>query len=169
IEKEVLPALVERTVERFGHVYTELVENRAYVEQVASSEEARFAGTLRQGVTLFETEIGKAAGGQKPRGDVVFKLHDTFGFPKELTSELAAEAGFEIDDERFEALMEEQRGRGKRSAQNGRVEEELAAVAGEAGTSEFVGYQTLESDGRLLALIGPGGRGPGATGGGGGG
>ena len=163
IETEVMPALVARTVERFGDAFPELVENRAYVEQVASSEEARFAGTLRQGMTLFETEIEIAAGARKLPGDVVFKLHDTFGFPKELTSELAAEAGLEIDDERFEALMEEQRGRGKRSAQNVRVEEELAAVAGEAGTTEFVGYQTLGSDGRLLALIGPAGREPVAT------
>ena len=114
IEQEVMPALVERTVERFGHVYPELVENRAYIEQVASSEEERFAGTLRQGMTLFETEIGKAAGTRRLPGDVVFKLHDTFGFPKELTSELAAETGLEIDEERFEELMEEQRGRGKR-------------------------------------------------------
>ena len=90
----------------------------------------------------------------------MFKLHDTFGFPKELTSELATEAGFEIDDERFEALMDEQRERAKRSAKNVRVEEELATVAVEAGATEFVGYQTLESDGRLLALIVPGGRKP---------
>jgi alanyl-tRNA synthetase len=163
IERDVMPPLVERTVELFGHAHPELVENRAYVEQVASSEEGRFAGTLRQGMTLFETEIEKAAGAKRLPGDVVFKLHDTFGFPKELTSELAAEAGLEIDDERFEALMDAQRERAKRSAKNVRAEEELATVAGEAGTTEFVGYQTLESDGRLVALIGPGGREPVAT------
>ena len=163
IERDVMPALVERTVELFGHAHPELVENRAYVEQVASSEEGRFAGTLRQGMTLFETEIEKAAGAKRLPGDVVFKLHDTFGFPKELTSELAAEAGLEIDEERFEALMNAQRERAKRSAKNVRAEEELATVAGEAGTTEFVGYQTLESDGRLVALIGPGGREPVAT------
>jgi alanyl-tRNA synthetase len=163
IERDVMPPLVERTVELFGHAHPELVENRAYVEQVASSEEGRFAGTLRQGMTLFETEIEKAAGAKRLPGDVVFKLHDTFGFPKELTSELAAEAGLEIDEERFEALMDAQRERAKRSAKNVRAEEELATVAGEAGTSEFVGYQTLESDGKLVALIGPGGREPVAT------
>ena len=163
IERDVMPPLVERTVELFGHAHPELVENRAYVEQVASSEEGRFAGTLRQGMTLFETEIEKAAGAKRLPGDVVFKLHDTFGFPKELTSELAAEAGLEIDEERFEALMDAQRERAKRSAKNVRAEEELATVAGEAGTTEFVGYQTLESDGRLVALIGPGGREPVAT------
>jgi len=163
IERDVMPPLVERTVELFGHAHPELVENRAYVEQVASSEEGRFAGTLRQGMTLFETEIEKAAGAKRLPGDVVFKLHDTFGFPKELTSELAAEAGLEIDEERFEALMDAQRERAKRSAKNVRAEEELATVAGEAGTTEFVGYQTLESDGRLVALIGPRGREPVAT------
>ncbi len=163
IERDVMPPLVGRTVELFGHAHPELVENRAYVEQVASSEEGRFAGTLRQGMTLFETEIEKAAGAKRLPGDVVFKLHDTFGFPKELTSELAAEAGLEIDEERFEALMDAQRERAKRSAKSVRAEEELATVAGEAGTTEFVGYQTLESDGRLVALIGPGGREPVAT------
>ncbi len=160
IEREVMPALVERTVDMFGHIYPELVENRAYVEQVASSEEGRFAGTLRQGMTLFETEVGTAAAGKQLPGDVVFKLHDTFGFPKELTRELAAESGLEIDDERFEALMAEQRERAKRSAKKVRAEEELATVAGEAGKTEFVGYQTLEADGRLLALLGPRGREP---------
>ena len=160
IERDVMPPLVERTVELFGHAHPELVENRAYVEQVASSEEGRFAGTLRQGMTLFETEIEKAAEAKRLPGDVVFKLHDTFGFPKELTSELAAEAGLEIDEERFETLMDAQRERAKRSAKNVRAEEELATVAGEAGTTEFVGYQTLASDGRLVALIGPGGREP---------
>ncbi len=160
IEREVMPSLVERTVRLFGGAYPELVENRAYVEQVASSEEGRFAGTLRQGMTLLETEVVKASGGTQLPGDIVFKLHDTFGFPKELTRELAAESGLEIDDERFEALMGEQRERAKRSAKKVHAEEALATVAGEAGKTEFVGYQTLESDGRLLALLGPHGREP---------
>ncbi len=157
IERHVMPALVERTVEMFGHAYPELVDNRAYVEQVASSEEARFAGTLRQGMTLFETEAGRASGGRLP-GDVVFKLHDTFGFPKELTEELAADAGLEVDAEAFEGLMAAQRERAKRSAKKVRAEEELASIASEAGRTEFVGYQGLASDARLIALLDAGGR-----------
>jgi alanyl-tRNA synthetase len=175
IEGEVMPPLVERTVEIFGSAYPELVENRAYVEQVASSEESRFAGTLRQGLTLLETEVERVDALVRPptveaktevhspkilSGDVVFKLHDTFGFPKELTRELASEAGLEIDDDRFDALMAEQRERAKASAKKLPAEEELAAVAGEAGKTEFVGYETLASDGRLLALLGPNGRTP---------
>jgi alanyl-tRNA synthetase len=158
IQTEVMPALVARTVERFGQAHPELVENRAYVEQVAASEEARFTGTLRQGMTLFEAEMDKAEASERLPGDVVFKLHDTFGFPKELTRELAAETGVEIDDERFEALMAEQRERAKHAAKKGRAEEELIEVVGHAGKTEFVGYRTLASDGTMLALLGPSGR-----------
>jgi alanyl-tRNA synthetase len=157
IQRDVMPPLVDRTIERFGHAHPELVENRSYIEQVVTSEEERFAGTLRQGMTLFEAEIGKVAQTRRLPGDVVFMLHDTFGFPKELTRELAAETGLEIDEARFDELMAEQRER-SRSAAKGRAEEQLAEVAAEAGKTEFVGYQTLESDGTVLALIGPGGR-----------
>jgi alanyl-tRNA synthetase len=151
IETDVMPRLVETTVREFGGAYPELVENRAYVEQVASSEEERFSGTLRQGMTLFGSEAASAKG--RLSGDVVFKLHDTFGFPRELTAELAAEAGLELDDARFDQLMAEQRDRGKKAAKQERTGEELAAVAADAGRTEFVGYQTLESDGRLLAVL----------------
>ena len=158
IERDVMPALIERTVALFGEAYPELVENRAYIEQVATSEEERFASTLRQGMTLFEGEVERAEGSDRLPGDVVFKLHDTFGFPKELTRELAEDAGLQIDDERFEVLMADQRERAKAAAKTGRAEEELATVAADSGKSEFVGYQTLESDGRLVALLGPDGR-----------
>ena len=156
IEQEVMPRLVATTAERFGDAFPELIENRAYVEQVAASEEERFAGTLRQGMTLFETEVAKAEGTLP--GDVVFKLHDTFGFPKELTRELVQDAGLSIDEERFEALMAEQKERAKKAAKKGRQGEDLAEVATSAGRSEFVGYQTLEADGRVLAVLADSGR-----------
>ncbi len=158
IEKDVMPPLIERTTELFGDAYPELVENRAYVEQVASSEEERFAATLRQGMTLFEGEADKTPTGGTLAGDVVFKLHDTYGFPKELTRELAAEAGLDVDDARFDELMAEQRGRAKRAAKKGRAEEDLAAVAAEIGRTEFVGYEHLEADGTLRALLTGAGR-----------
>jgi alanyl-tRNA synthetase len=156
IEREVMPSLVGTTVEHFGDAYPELIENRAYVEQVAASEEERFAGTLRQGMALFESESAGARG--RLSGDVVFKLHDTFGFPRELTAELATEAGLELDESRFDELMAEQRERAKRAAKRGRTGEDLARVAAETGRTEFLGYQTLESDGRVVALLGEAGR-----------
>ncbi|MGE5461346.1 MAG: alanine--tRNA ligase, partial [Solirubrobacterales bacterium] len=158
IEREVMPSLVERSVELFGDAYPELVENRSYVEQVTASEEERFASTLRQGMTLFETEVeGAKRTGTLP-GDVVFKLHDTFGFPKELTRELVEDAGLSLDDERFETLMAEQRDRAKKAAKKGRLGADLVEVAASAGRSEFVGYGVLETDARILALLSDAGR-----------
>jgi alanyl-tRNA synthetase len=158
IERDVMPSLVARSVELFGDAYPELVENRAYVEQVTASEEDRFASTLRQGMTLFETEVeGAKRTGTLP-GDVVFKLHDTFGFPKELTRELVEDAGLSLDDERFETLMAEQRDRAKKAAKKGRLGDDLAEVAASAGRSEFVGYGALEADARVLALLSDVGR-----------
>src|SRR5262245_24719737 len=91
IEGGVLHPLIAVVVEQMGGAYPELVENRAYIASVGESEGERFGGTVQPGVTLFESEIGKTSGEKRLPGDVVFKLHDTFGFPKELTRELAAE------------------------------------------------------------------------------
>jgi alanyl-tRNA synthetase len=145
--------LTDRTVELFGEAYPELVENRVQVKQVAASEEERFAGTLRQGMTLLEAEVDTAKRAGVLSGDVVFKLHDTFGFPKELTRELLQDAGLTIDEERFETLMAEQRDRARRAAKKERVEDDLAEVASSAGPTQFLGYQTLEAEGRLVAVL----------------
>jgi alanyl-tRNA synthetase len=153
IEGPVVEHLADRTVELFGDAYPELVENQAQVTRVAASEEERFAGTLRQGMALLEAEIDKARRAGVLSGDVVFKLHDTFGFPRELTRELLEDAGLSIDEERFESLMAEQRDRARRAAKKEQVEDELAEVASSAGPTRFLGYQTLEAEGRLVALL----------------
>jgi alanyl-tRNA synthetase len=162
IEQDVMPRLIERTVELFGDAYPELIENRAYVEQVATSEEERFAATLRQGMTLFEEQVERVPTIENQLRvfppEVMFKLHDTYGFPKELTRELAEDAGLEIDEARFDELMAEQRDRAKRAAKRGRAEDELAGVASQAGKTEFVGYERLEADGTVVGLLGGGGR-----------
>ena len=153
IEGDVMPKLVTTTVEMLGDAYPELVENQAYIEQVATSEEERFAGTLRQGMTLFEAETEKAKPSGVLPGEVVFKLHDTFGFPKELTRELVEDAGLTVDLDRFEVLMAEQKDRAKKAAKKERLGEDLAEVASAAGRTEFVGYEGLEADGRVLGLL----------------
>ncbi len=153
IERDVLAPLVDRTAELFGDAYPELVENRSYAQQVAGSEEERFTATLRQGMSLFDDEIRRASGAGSLSGDVVFKLHDTFGFPKELTRELAEDAGLVIDEARFDQLMGEQRDRGKGSAKKDRAEEELAAVATETGRTEFVGYEHLDAEASIRAIL----------------
>jgi alanyl-tRNA synthetase len=160
IEGEVMPPIIERTVEMFGDAYPELVENRAYVAQVAMSEEERFGATLRQGMEQFLAVPTINQPGSVFPPEIAFKLHDTYGFPKELTRELAEEQGVLFDEERFEALMAEQRERAKAAARRGRAEEELVAVAGEAGRTEFVGYERLDADATLVALLDEGGRAP---------
>ena len=156
IERPVMERLAETTIELMGDAYPELRENRAFVLQVATSEEERFAATLRQGMVLFEQEVERAAASAERRlpGDVAFKLHDTFGFPRELTRELAEDAGLAVDWDRFDQLMEEQRRRAREAARKVAVGVDVRAVP----PTEFVGYERLEEEGRIVALLDPEGR-----------
>jgi alanyl-tRNA synthetase len=144
----VLPPLVELTIERFGHVYPELRENAAFALQVAGSEEERFSATLRQGMTVFEEARGRASAGRMS-GDDAFKLSDTFGFPLQLTEELAAEAGLEVDTDRFGELLEEQRRRARDAAKKVAIGIDAGAVP----PTTFVGYTDLEADGHVVGLL----------------
>jgi alanyl-tRNA synthetase len=148
IEGPFTERLVNATVETLGDAYPELAENRALILQVAGSEEERFASTLRQGLAFFERPAEKGA---PPAfsGDDAFKLHDTFGFPRELTEELADEAGLEVDWTRFDQLMQEQRERARRAVKQAASGAELADVS----PTEFVGYQHLETDTRIERLL----------------
>ncbi len=148
IEGGVMEPLVRRTVEQMGDVYPELRENEAFVLQVATSEEDRFVATLRQGLHLFEEATGRATA-RVFSGDDAFKLSDTFGFPLQLTEELAADAGLSVDVDRFGELLEEQRRRARGSAKKVPIGLDGGAVP----PSEFVGYQRLESEGRIVALL----------------
>jgi alanyl-tRNA synthetase len=142
--------IVDAVVATFGAAYPELRDNEAFVRQVAGSEEERFAGTLRQGLVLFEDAKGRAERGRMT-GDDAFKLSDTFGFPLQLTEELAAEAGLTVDTDRFAELLEEQRDR----ARAGAKKVPIGLDAGAAPPSAFVGYDTLESDATVLTLLDP--------------
>ncbi len=156
VDRPVVRALAAKTIELMGDAYPELRANQAFVLQVAASEEERFVATYRQGMTLFEGEVAKAkdAGTGVLSGEAAFRLHDTFGFQEQLTTELAAEEGLTVDQEGFARLMEEQRRRAKDSAKKGDFAEgALGEVAASAGATEFVGYETLEADGVLAGLV----------------
>ena len=114
------------------------------------SEEERFAATLRQGLVLFEDAKGRATEG-RVSGDDAFKLSDTFGFPLQLTEELAAEAGLTVDTDRFAQLLEEQRRRARDAAKK----VPIGLDAGAAPPSTFVGYDTLAADATLVSLLDP--------------
>ena len=147
---EVLRPLVAVVVDGFGEAYPELVENRAFIEQVLGSEEDRFSATLRQGMVLFEEARGRAEGGQVTGPDA-FKLSDTFGFPIELTVELAADAGLSVDEQAFRDLLEEQRARARAAVKK----VEIGLDAGAVPPSEFVGYGQPEAESPIAMLLDP--------------
>jgi alanyl-tRNA synthetase len=160
VERPVMDRLVETTLQLMGDAYPELKANKAFILQVAASEEERFAATLRQGLVTLEQSIGSGAqrAGAVP-GDVAFKLHDTYGFPLELTLELAAEQGLGVDIEGFTRLMDEQRRRAQLAARKGGpAEAVLGEIARTAGPTEFLGYEKLSSEGHVVGLAQDGSR-----------
>jgi alanyl-tRNA synthetase len=148
IEGAVMEPMVEIVQAQFGDAYPELRENLAFVKQVTSSEEERFSATLRQGLTLLGEEIGKIAG-TTLAGDVAFKLSDTFGFPLQLTEELAADAGLSVDTERFGVLLDQQRKRARDAARKVPIGLDTGAVP----PTTFVGYGQPEAEGSIVALL----------------
>jgi alanyl-tRNA synthetase len=167
VDRPVLGELIEKTVETMGGAYPELVANESFILQVAASEEERFGATYRQGIQLFSSQVdarkGKRSGSSVFPGDAAFRLHDTYGFPIESTIELAAEEGLAVDTDEFARLMEEQRTRAREARKTGGgagepSEEALAELAQVVGPSEFLGYESLTAEGRLMGLVRGGGR-----------
>ena len=156
VERPVMNRMVEKTVELMGEAYPELRANEPFVLQVAASEEERFGATYRQGITLFEAEAeaATASGSGVFPGDAAFRLHDTFGFQLENTLELAAEQGLAVDTDGYARLMDEQRQRARDARKHGDATEgPLGEIAAAAGPSEFLGYERLSADGRLVGLV----------------
>jgi len=159
VEHAVLPVVCARVVDTLGEPWPELVAQRSLIEQVVASEEDSFSRTLRQGSALLDTAIRqtRAAGGTTLPGDTAFQLHDTYGFPYELTLEAAEEAGLEVDADRFGVLMEDQRRRAKEARKELTADlrrlEAYRDLAGRHGRTVFVGYDNTSADGRILGLL----------------
>ena len=141
--------LVAPLAEEMGGAYPELPKARAHVEKVLRKEELRFAETLDQGMEILEAAISELSGRQIP-GEVVFKLYDTYGFPVDLTADIARERGLEIDEEGFEAAMAEQRDRARAASKFAASAEGAIRTDAE---SEFSGYEGTESSGEIAALF----------------
>lgn len=148
MEPPFLRRFAERAIELMGDAYPELVERRESILRVAHTEEERFNRTLDQGLVLVDEAIAKAEdeGTQTFPGAVAFLLHDTYGFPVEVTREIAEERGLTLDLKDFEAAMESQRRRA-RSAQKGgdELQEVIVRFARDtAHPTEFKGYEREE-------------------------
>jgi len=150
--------LVSITIEAMGPQYPELELERSRIHAVAEAEEDAFRETLRTGTAIFDTAVQRTRerGASAISGDDAFKLHDTYGFPIDLTLEMATEAGLVVDEDGFRRLMSEQRERAKADAKAKKVGHDAAtyrAVADVAGRSEFIGYETTTGEATLKGLL----------------
>lgn len=153
-----LPLLLPVSVERMKNSYPELEAGFDRISQIAYAEEEAFRRTLASGTTILDTAVArtKASGGRTLAGDEAFALHDTYGFPIDLTLEMASEQGLEVDREGFTRLMQEQRDRAKADAKakkgghaNTEVWKDLRAI----GATDWRAYQELRSDAKVLGLV----------------
>jgi len=149
--------LIDTVIERWGAPYPELVDNAELIRGIVASEEERFSATLRQGLAFLTEAMERArAGGETVLdGTEAFTLHDTYGFPYELTSEIVAESGLEVDHEAFEAAMEAQRERGRAAVKDeswsfGSAFDDMARTA---GATEFLGYSADEAESTVVGIV----------------
>ena len=152
VEVPVMGGMVDAVVEVMEEAYPDLARNHGYVRDVIDREEQRFRQTLRTGQAILDGRMAGLAPGQPIDGDVAFLLHDTYGFPLEVTVEIAAERGVEVDTEGFAAAMSKQQERA-RSARSVAAADDVApfvALLSAAGPTEFTGRAELASVGEVL-------------------
>ncbi len=158
-EDRVLPELMPVSRDAMSPTYPHLVTDWERISQVAFAEEDAFRKTLQAGTQIFDTAAYdvKQSGGSSLSGERAFQLHDTYGFPIDLTLEMAAEQGLQVDEEGFRGLMAEQRERAKADARAKKGTHGdtgvYRAVLDEHGPTEWLAYETLETESRPLALL----------------
>ncbi len=154
VNDAVLPRLTTACIDTMGDAYPDLAANGDFVTGIIEREEGSFRATLTRGVALLEETF--AASPAKVPGDVAFKLHDTFGFPVEVTQEMAAERGIGVDLITFGTLMEEQRTRAKEAGKKGDVyanRTRFQQILDDYGPTEFVGREEMEAKATVLAVV----------------
>ena len=152
LDQPFLTQVAEVVLERFRDVYHELSENSDFILRVIGLEEERFSRTIDTGLPILESELRNTL--HSLPGSSVFLLYDTYGFPPELTAEIAREQGLEVDLDAFEAEMEERREQSRSSqAFTGSMEMLTAYESLGIGTTNFVGYQLLEQETQVAALL----------------
>ncbi|RUM45630.1 MAG: alanine--tRNA ligase [Hydrogenimonas sp.] len=146
--------LVDVLVEIMGGHYTYLAEKKETVKQLMQLEEERFFATISAGIELFEKELANTK--KLFSGAVAFKLYDTYGFPLDLTQDMLKDKGIDVDIAEFERLMQEQRSRAKaawKGSGDAKVEGDFKALLEAFGKNNFVGYESLTAESKVLALL----------------
>ena len=152
MELPFLYKLVDVIVENYGEAYPDLVKNKAKIVDTIKKEEERFAKTLDRGYKMLDEFIEAK---KDIDGESAFRLYDTYGFPLELTKEIALENSLNVDEEGYKVAMQEQKDRAKAAAAKISVTGDMkyAKVEKEVGSTEFVGYTENECDAKILATI----------------
>jgi len=159
VHEPVLGSFAEVVRDAMAPSYPELVTDFERISAVVRAEEEAFLATLSAGSRIFDTAVAETrkAGQAVLPGDRAFQLHDTFGFPIDLTLEMAAEAGLDVDQDRFRTLMEEQRTRAKTDAAKHKVSHGDATiyrtVLDTHGGTEFLGYTELAAEATVVGLL----------------
>lgn len=161
INRPFLHELVEPIADLMGEAYPEVKERAGYIGQVIRQEEERFLATLSEASRVAQDIVNrlKESGGTVIAGEDAFQLYDTYGFPLDLTEDLAAENGLTVDRVGFERAMEEQRERARAARGQAREWEQmthLAKLLADHPPTKFVGYDELETEARVLAIINEG-------------
>tara|TARA_B100000686_G_scaffold352468_1_gene454558 strand:+ start:2116 stop:4713 length:2598 start_codon:yes stop_codon:yes gene_type:complete len=148
VKTNFLQRLVGILCAEMGEAYPELVKSKKHVEKVLEKEELRFAETLDQGMEILEAAIADLDGNELP-GEVVFKLYDTFGFPVDLTADIARERNLTVDQEGFDLQMQEQRSRARAASKFSTGES--GSIKTDVETS-FSGYENMGGNGKVVAI-----------------
>jgi alanyl-tRNA synthetase len=156
-EKLVMPALVESAISTMGEAYPDVIAQKDFILGVLTKEEERFRQTLKTGLSILEAELNQVDKNHVVSGSTAFLLHDTYGFPLEVTQEIVAERELSVDLEGFRVEMDQQRQRAK-AARKGNVADAsridlYREVMESHGTGEFIGYERESCSTKVLAII----------------
>ena len=152
-----LQTLCEKVFEQYGEAYSALIDRRDYIKKIIAIEEDKFASTIEGGSEILEGYIkaAKEAGNTVLSGADVFKLYDTYGFPIELTQEIAQEAGCTVDEEGFKANMQAQKdmARAARKADENEGWLDESSMYKEYPDTEFIGYESLAAECKVIGIV----------------
>jgi alanyl-tRNA synthetase len=158
-EESFLRELTTTAIEAYGPQYPNLLRDAANIQTVIDAEEATFLGTLRTGSAIFDAAVEevKRRGSAELAGEQAFQLHDTYGFPIDLTLEMAAEQGLKVDEDGFRRLMAEQRERARKDAaekKTGNADVSVfAALLEQSGSVDFTGYDQITGEAKVTGLL----------------
>ena len=158
VERSITPALAERTIELMGEAYPVLRDQADLITGTLDREETQFRRTLRSGLTILDGALAELPDGGQLPGSVAFQLHDTYGFPLEVTAEIVEDRGHTLDRPGFDAAMADQRDRARASGKKGALAagdetDAFAAILGEHGTTDFVGRESFDVDARIVGVV----------------